>query len=148
MLYVHLDKTVRRKEARWSSSRLQSGCKEEDQTCHLHVGTLDVWDAWHDLRQQPRLRRQQMGDEEAVHIRLSLREFLFGWCGLSWCLRRLGSLFVLTRTRAKSGWFHNLWCHSSARLGYVVAKASDVARAREMLVRHGLRRKLIHDPNF
>ena len=43
------------------------------------------------------------GDDEAVYIRLCLNEVLFGQLhlpncsggGLSWCLPRLGSLFVL-----------------------------------------------------
>ena len=51
------------------------------QPWHSYLGTLDVWDACHDRRQQQRLKRQQMaadGDDEAVHVRLCLTEILFG----------------------------------------------------------------------
>ena len=113
------------------------------------------------------------GDDEAVYIRLCLKEVLFGqldlrnWqsearhscCsggGLSWCLRCPGSLFVfLSRSERQEIWFRSKcgtvvrWCHSAAQLGDVVTKDSDAARAPwELFVRRVFRWKLIHRPKF
>ena len=118
------------------------------------------------------------GDDEAVYIRLCLKEVLFGQLDLqNWQIetRQIPAALVvdcrgvydaLARSSSsclglkdkKSG-LEALalvecgtmirWCHSAAQLGDVAKKDSHAARAPwELFVRRGFRWKLIHDPKF
>ena len=68
----------RHKEDRWSSSHAPRCCKEKKQTCLSYLGTRLVWNVWQDHRLKQKLKQQQTGDDEAVCIRLCLKEGLFG----------------------------------------------------------------------
>ena len=84
--------------------------------------------------------------------------------GLSWCLRRLGSLFVLLSWlerqnlvlkrlcshRASLRGTMIRWSHSAAQLGEVFTKSCNTPRApRELFVRRAFRLKLTHTvPNL
>ena len=102
------------------------------------------------------------GDDEAVYIRLCLKEVLFGQVDV-----RNGNLkrdkFLLLCMKDKKSGLEALalkqcivecgtrirWCHSAAQLGDVVTKDSDAARAPwELFARRGFRWKLVHGPKF